>query len=127
MIIRINPVRRVNRKGSENPNYKQGDIKGRKLGSYIWLQQKHRRAVNFGVTPYVMKAVVALEKKIGRPLKKSALPHHIDGNKLNDSSRNLRVETQADHRRLHSFGKSNEERHRVKRVNDAVAERTRIE
>lgn len=51
------------------------------------------------------------ETKLGRPLKKGEVVHHIDGNKLNNSIENIMVlESQAEHARIHAlesrFGKS---------------------
>jgi hypothetical protein len=114
-------VRRIgDRSGANNPNWRGGI---RKLGHYYYVQQKHPRAVLFGQTPYVMRAVVNLEKKIGRRLRKGELAHHEDGNKTNDSPRNLKIETKADHNRIHSAGKSNEERARVKRITDKLPDK----
>jgi len=42
------------------------------------------------------------EQKLGRPLRKGEVVHHIDGNKQNNSPENLAVlPSQADHARLH--------------------------
>jgi len=43
------------------------------------------------------------EKKIGRKLKQDEIVHHIDGNKLNNSSENLQVfSSQNEHQKLHN-------------------------
>lgn len=47
---------------------------------------------------------VVAEKMIGRPLKKGEIVHHIDGNKSNNSTDNLRVMTQGAHMREHGIG-----------------------
>ncbi|KKK70026.1 hypothetical protein LCGC14_2928120 [marine sediment metagenome] len=41
------------------------------------------------------------EKVLGRPLKRSEVVHHIDGNKFNNEHSNLVIMTQSDHLRLH--------------------------
>jgi len=110
------------REGANNPNYRGGV---RKLGNYYWVQKKHPRAVLYGQTPYVMRAVVKLEDKIGRKLRKHELPHHKDGNKTNDHKGNLEVMTQSDHRRHHALGKSNEVRAKVKRVTDSLQDKNK--
>jgi hypothetical protein len=48
------------------------------------------------------------ELKLGRALQKGEVVHHIDGNKHNNSPENLAVMTQAEHCKLHNFGKPNE-------------------
>ena len=44
---------------------------------------------------------VIAEQKIGRPLVRGEIVHHIDGNKHNNAPDNLQVMTQADHLRHH--------------------------
>jgi hypothetical protein len=41
------------------------------------------------------------EQKLGRPLKRGEIVHHIDGDYLNNDPDNLAVMTQADHIRIH--------------------------
>lgn len=115
-------VRRVpNRKGANNPNWKGGV---RRLGPYYYVYSPgHHRSIKYGQTPYTARSVIQLEKKIGRPLKKGELAHHIDSNKTNDSKRNLRLELKADHNRIHSTGKSNKERMRIKRITDKLPDK----
>ena len=45
---------------------------------------------------------VIAEQMLGRKLKKGEIVHHIDGNKMNNDSKNLMVlKSQAEHARLH--------------------------
>ena len=112
--------KRTDHKGANNPNFKGGV---RRLGSYYYVYKPgHQRAIKYGQTPYVLRAVLNLEKKLGRKLKKDELPHHHDGNKLNDSSRNLKLMNQAEHRRHHSVGKPNEVQAQLKTQTDRKAE-----
>jgi hypothetical protein len=47
---------------------------------------------------------VAAERKLGRPLVKGEVVHHIDGDKFNNEASNLLVTTQSEHCKLHGFG-----------------------
>lgn len=48
---------------------------------------------------------VIAEQKIGRPLKKGEVVHHLDGNKRNNSPDNLQVlPSRAEHSRIHAKG-----------------------
>lgn len=50
------------------------------------------------------------ENKIGRPLKKGEVVHHIDGDYRNNDPDNLMVlPSQAEHCKIHGFGKKKEE------------------
>jgi hypothetical protein len=42
-----------------------------------------------------------MENKLGRPLKKGEIVHHIDENKSNNSPENLMVMTQSQHIEMH--------------------------
>lgn len=118
--IPIPPNRTVGRvgqrSGAANPNWRSGKVK---IGSYHYeYAPGHRKAVLYRDTPYVLKGTLKLEGKIGRKLRKYELPHHKDGVKSNDSLRNLSVMSHPDHRREHSAGKSNAERHAI--AQDAI-------
>ncbi len=53
---------------------------------------------------------VVAEQKLGRPLKKGEIVHHIDGNYRNNDPDNLIVlPSQAEHCRIHGFGKKKKE------------------
>ena len=55
----------------------------------LYLPNHHRAKANGCVDEHIILA----EKKIGRPLKKDEVVHHIDENKLNNSLDNLMVFT----------------------------------
>ena len=53
---------------------------------------------------------VIAEQKLGRPLEKGEIVHHIDGNCRNNDPENLMVlPSQAEHCRIHGFLKKTEE------------------
>ena len=113
-------VRRVgDRRGANNPNWKGGV---RKLGNYYWVFGKHPRAVKFGQTPYTLRSVINLEKKLGRSVPKNMLAHHKKGNKLDDRPSQLHEISQKEHRRHHAIGKSNEVRRLIKKETDRLAQ-----
>jgi HNH endonuclease len=45
------------------------------------------------------------EVKLGRPLQKGEIVHHIDGNSWNNDPSNLQVMTQSEHCKAHDFGR----------------------
>jgi hypothetical protein len=47
---------------------------------------------------------VVAERLLGRPLAPGEVVHHIDGNKKNNHSSNLKVTTQREHMREHGLG-----------------------
>ena len=73
--------------------HRNGDVqRGRGEGrTYIKLNGRH------------MHRVVA-EQKLGRPIARGEIVHHIDGNKRNNAPENLQVMTQSEHARLHFSG-----------------------
>ena len=50
-----------------------------------------------------------MELKLGRPLAKGEIVHHVDGNSWNNHPDNLEVMSQSDHCKVHKFGKSSHE------------------
>lgn len=51
-----------------------------------------------------------VEQAIGRPLIYSEIVHHIDGNKKNNDLSNLEIMDRARHVRMHTKGKTNDQR-----------------
>ena len=60
---------------------------------------------------------VVAEEKLGRPLKKGEVVHHIDGNKRNNDPSNLMVMTQSEHCRIHFSKKGGDPKH----VNEIIS------
>jgi len=54
---------------------------------------------------YAPEHRVVASKKIGRPLRDYGVVHHKDGNKINNSPRNLQVMTRAQHYKIHHSSK----------------------
>lgn len=62
---------------------------------------------------YVGEHRVVMAYELGRPLRPDEHVHHIDGNKLNNTPRNLRVYNASEHKREHRS--IIQENHRLKR------------
>lgn len=55
------------------------------------------------INGYIYEHIYKMEKKIGRPLKKGEIVHHIDKNGLNNKISNLYLcENQSEHKRIHN-------------------------
>lgn len=107
-----------NRKGPNNPNWKGGV---RKLGRYYYVYKPgHPKAVKYGQTPYVLRATVNAEKKLGRRVRRSEQVNHKNENKTDDHPSNLEVMKRADHIRHHHAGRSNAERTRLRRLSEKL-------
>lgn len=75
------------RAGSQHPDWKGGRIVvGRYV--YIWVGKDHQMATQSG---YVAEHRLKMSKKIGRPLRKHEVVHHIDGNPRNNDLSNLEL------------------------------------
>lgn len=73
-------------------------------GDYIYaIIPNHPRATN---NRYVLEHRAVMENEIGRLLEPWELVHHKDENKRNNDPRNLQIVTSAEHRKLHSTGRT---------------------
>lgn len=67
---------------------------------YWWIYNpNHPKAVK----QYVKQSILILEQKLGRPLEKNEIPHHIDGDKTHDDPANLIAMDNIEHSRLHAL------------------------
>ncbi len=85
--------------GKNHYNWKNGKFISR---GYIYILNKnHPFAEKRG---YVLEAHLVMEKKLGRYLLPKEVVHHIDGDKLNNSIKNLVLfATQSVHIKLHKL------------------------
>jgi len=65
---------------------------------YFWIHKPDHPRSNGG---YVKRCVLSLENKLGKHLNDGEFPHHIDGNRLNDSPENLEPVTRSSHFTIH--------------------------
>ena len=84
-----------------------GDRKGNNNGN--WKGGKHHRkdgyklirigiiSSNFKGARYKLEHRIVMEKHLKRPLLRSEIVHHINGNKSDNRIKNLKIMTQAEH------------------------------
>lgn len=65
---------------------------------YFWIYQPDHPRANY---KYVKRAVLVLEKKLGRHLRIGEFPHHIDGSRMNDDPANLEITNRSIHMSQH--------------------------
>ena len=73
--------------GEENPSWKGG----RTVASNGYVLIRIPGHVHADVRGYVYEHRFIASEKLGRPLKKGEVVHHIDGNKTNNSPENLQI------------------------------------
>lgn len=76
--------------GKKNPNWKGGK---RILRKHLYVH------IDNGYYLYEHRRI--LQKHLGRKLKSNEIVHHIDGNPLNNSLKNLKLMTRSSHSKLH--------------------------
>jgi hypothetical protein len=80
--------------GEKNSHWK-GGIHYRKDG-YILINMGPRSRTYHGAR-YKLQHRIVMEEKLGRPLLRSEIVHHIDGNTSNNNPDNLQIMTQSEH------------------------------
>lgn len=83
--------------GEKNPQWKGGRTMNNQ--GYVMIKDwNHPRAHHDG---YVLEHIVVLEKKLGRPLAKNEVGHHINGDKTDNRPENLEAVNRAYHIAFH--------------------------
>lgn len=84
------------RMGENNPNWRGGTKESQ--GYIFILNPSHPRALN----GYVKRAILVMEKKIGRHLTKQEIVHHKNGNTKDDRIANLHLcKNRSEHLKIH--------------------------
>ena len=92
-----------NARGVNNPKYRGTGVTNH---NYEWMNMPWHP--NAGKDGRVYKHVWMMSRKLGRPLEKGEVVHHIDGNPRNNSFENIQLmSTQGLHRTEHRIDKSN--------------------
>lgn len=79
----------IKMRGSKNSNWKGGKYINKSEKCVYVRCPTHPRAKNN--RGYVAKHILVMEKHLGRYLKKGEVVHHIDGNRMNNSIKNLKL------------------------------------
>lgn len=85
--------------GEKASNWKQGKtkIEGRK---YIYKKGHKNATVN---KIYIAEHRLIMSEKLGRPLKRTEVVHHINGDYLDNRIENLIIVTRSEHNKIHNF------------------------
>ena len=86
------------RKGSESGSW-HGGIKTTNGRVFIYKSEHPYADIN----GYVRRARLVVEARLKRFLNDDETVHHLDGDKMNDKSKNLIVLSKSDHTRLHNY------------------------
>lgn len=81
---------------------KDGTIHKDRSG-YVWILKKDHPRACMG-RGYVKRALLVIEKKIGRPLETGEIIHHVNGKRDDDAPDNLMVVTRSIHNKIHKSG-----------------------
>ena len=82
----------------ENSQFFTGD-RLNNYGYQLLYKPEHPNAYPDG---YVLEHRYVMSEHLGRPLRKSEVVHHIDGDKLNNRIENLELMNRSSHMKLHS-------------------------
>lgn len=95
------------KKRPSNLGYRPGPLNGRWKGGTI-VRADGYVLVRIGIigksekgARYKLQHRIIMEKKIGRPLLRSEIIHHKDGDRSNNKISNLEILTQAEHAKEH--------------------------
>ena len=83
-------------RGDRNPSWKGGRTTHAR-GYVLVRSPEHPRAAN----GYVFEHILIAEQKLGRPIGREEIVHHINGVKDDNRPENLSVMSRADHAKLH--------------------------
>lgn len=87
--------------GNKHPNWKGGRISDGHGYVFLYMPD-HPRSTKQG---YIREHIYILEQKLGRPIKKDEIPHHINGIKDDNRPENLTVlKTHREHMIIHNTG-----------------------
>lgn len=86
------------RSGDENPHWKGG--KHLREDGYILIRIGIISSKTKG-TKYRLEHRIVMEESLGRPLLRSEVVHHKDGNTSNNNIDNLELITQSEHAKIH--------------------------
>lgn len=84
--------------GDKNPRWKGG--KHYREDGYILIRIGIISSKTKG-TKYKLEHRIVMEKKLGRPLLRTEVVHHKDGNPSNNHPDNLEIITQSEHAKIH--------------------------
>lgn len=88
----------LKKRGNKGFNWSGGRYKIH--GHWMVYKPKHPNSNTRG---YIYEHRLIMSEKLGRPLKKDEIVHHIDGNKENNKSKNLQVMTMGGRNKYHGI------------------------
>jgi len=91
----------IHGKGKKSPSYRSGTT----CDSYGYIKILDWSSPMANSQGYVPEHRWIMSKKIGRPLTKDEIVHHIDGNHKNNNPKNLIIMTEFEHKHHHGLGR----------------------